>query len=57
MSIISVPNLKEIETWESYFYAANIRICNFVQRRKTKKIGQLLGTITYLKNAEVLSDM
>ena len=30
MNIVSVPHLKEIEKWESYFYET----CNFVQRRK-----------------------
>ena len=37
MSIISVPNLKEIETWEGYFYGVK-------KKKNVKKIRQFLGT-------------
>ena len=54
MSIISVPNLKEIETWEGYFMRFK-HICNFVQRRRNvKKIGQYLGT-NISRSAEAIS--
>ena len=35
MSIISVPNLKEIEKWEGYFTQLKY-MCNFVQKRRRK---------------------
>ena len=49
MNIIGVPNLKEIETQEGCF---NV-ICNFVQRRKIRKMWRKLGT-NILRNAKVI---
>ena len=44
MSIISVPNLKEIEAWEGYFYATKIYLQFCAKEKKTvKKIGQFSG--------------
>ena len=55
MSIISVPNLREIKTWEGYFMQLKC-ICNFVQRRRKmlKKIRQFLGT-NISRTANVIS--
>ena len=53
MSIISVPNLKEIKTWEGYFYATNIFVI-LCEEENVKKIRHFLGT-NISRSAEAIS--
>ena len=42
MSLIDVPNLKEIEPWEGYFYVVQKFFKSGVKKKNVKKMGQFL---------------
>ena len=52
MSIIDIPNLKEIATWEGYFYVTWI-FFKFCTKKYVKKVGQFSGT-NILRNTEAI---